>query len=100
MKHSNNSNKYINHIEKILKYREELHDYFLNLEKLNQVQKRANISLFFQKPLFCFFRYIFYLPVNLLNMIDKANNKFYLAKIENEIKVLKDEINNIKKSNE
>ena len=98
MSHLNNSNKHINNIKEILKHKEEWYDYFHETVHLSRLQKTANIRLFFQKPLICVFRFILYMPVNLLKMVEKANNRFYLAKIKNEIEVLKDELHNIEKN--
>ena len=97
MKHINNVHTHLNDIKKVLKQREELYSYFLSRVEFNQLQSKADIRLFFKKPLLYFLRYIIYLPINLLRVLERANNKFYLIKMENEIEVLKDEISYMEK---
>jgi len=43
----NNTNRYINNIKSILKDRKEWHDHFHDTIKISQIQKRANLRLFF-----------------------------------------------------
>tara|TARA_B100001093_G_C26830425_1_gene1015868 strand:- start:2300 stop:2605 length:306 start_codon:yes stop_codon:yes gene_type:complete len=90
-----NYNKYYNNLKLILKQREEWRDYFKELVEINHLQKRANWRLFFKIPIFYLLRSFLYLPIIVIKIIEKVSNQYYLSKLENEIEVLKDEINTI-----
>jgi len=89
--------KYYNSLRLILKERQELFYYFDERVKIDRLQKKVNLRLFFKMPIFYFLRFVLYLPINLSKLLKKISNHYYLLKTENEIKVLKDELNNMGK---
>ena len=84
--------KYYNNLKHILKERQKWLDYFKEQETMTQLQKKANWRLFVKIPISYLLRFFLYLPVNILKSFKKASNKFYLSKFENEVEVLKSEI--------
>ncbi|MDB9795883.1 hypothetical protein OAB44_00590 [Pelagibacteraceae bacterium] len=90
-------NKYYNSLRSILKDRQELFYYFDERVKIDKLQKKANLRLFFKMPIFYFLRSVLYLPINLSKLVKKISNHYYLLKMDNEIKVLKDELNSLEK---
>tara|TARA_A100001011_G_C13922755_1_gene679858 strand:- start:357 stop:656 length:300 start_codon:yes stop_codon:yes gene_type:complete len=93
----NDFKRYQSYLTDILKGRLEWFEYFNNLERLRRLQQKANWRLYYQKPIFSSLLFIIYLPTKLLKIFEGTRNKYYLSKIENEIKVIQDEI---KKFNE
>ena len=89
-----NLNRYFNELRTILKERQECFEYYNNTIKLVNLQKKANMRLFYQKPLIYLIRFLFYLPINLVRIIRNVNNHFYITKLQNEIEVIKLEISN------
>jgi len=90
-----NINRHYNSVKYILKERQEWFDYLDDAVKIDQIQKKANLRLFFKMPIFYFLRFIFYLPINLLKSVQKISTVYYLFKVKNEIEVLKDELVNM-----
>ena len=88
-----NNNKYYNNLKSILKQKEEHRNYFQELVKLNRLQKKADWRLFFKIPIFYFFRFLLYLPSNIIKKFEVTSNKYYLSKLNNEVELLKNEIN-------
>ena len=92
-----NLDRYFNNLKIILKERQECFKYFNDSIKLTNLQKKANIRLFNQKPLIYLIRFIFYLPINLIRILKNVNNHFYISKLQNEIDVIKLEIKEVQK---
>mgnify|MGYP001291497605 CR=1 FL=1 len=88
-----NNNKYYNNLKSILKQKEEYRSYFQQLVELNRLQKKANWRLFFKIPMLYFFRSLLYLPINIIKKFEETSNQYYLSKLDNEVEVLKNEIN-------
>jgi len=88
----NDFKRYQSHLTDILKGRLEWFEYFNNLEKLRRLQQKANWRLYYQKPVISLLLLIIYLPTKLLKTFEGMRNKYYLSQIENEIKVIQDEI--------
>jgi hypothetical protein len=40
-----------------------------------------------------FFRSLLYLPINIIKKFEETSNQYYLSKLDNEVEVLKNEIN-------
>ena len=91
------NNKYYNNLKSILKQKEQCRNYFQELVELNRLQKKANWLLFFKIPISYFLRSLLYLPSNVIKVFEKASNQYYLVKLDNEVEVLKKEINTIDK---
>ena len=92
-----NLGRYFNNLRIILKEKQECFEYYKDTIKLNNLQKKANLRLFYQKPLIYLIRFLFYLPINLIRILKNINNHFYITKLENEIDVLKLEIKDFQK---
>ena len=89
--------RYFNDLRTILKERQECFEYYNNTIKLVNLQKKANMRLFYQKPVIYLIRFLFYLPINLIRIIRNVNNHFYISKLQNEIDVIKLEIKEVQK---
>ena len=89
--------RYFNDLRTILKERQECFEYYNNTIKLVNLQKKANMRLFYQKPVIYLIRFLFYLPINLIRIIRNVNNHFYITKLQNEIDVIKLEIKEVQK---
>ena len=89
-----NLNRYYNNLKIILKEKEECYQFYLDTIRLNELQKKADLKLFYKKPLIYLIRFLFFLPTNLIRMLKNINHHFYLTKLSNEIETLKYEINN------
>ena len=94
---ADNLGRYFNNLRIILKEKQECFEYYKDTIKLNNLQKKANLRLFYQKPLIYLIRFLFYLPINLIRILKNINNHFYITKLENEIDVLKLEIKDFQK---
>ena len=92
-----NLGRYFNNLRIILKEKQECFEHYKDTIKLNNLQKKANLRLFYQKPLIYLIRFLFYLPINLIRILKNINNHFYITKLENEIDVLKFEIKEVQK---
>ena len=95
-----NSGNYFNNLRFILKEKQECLEYYQDSIKLNNLQKKANLQLFHQKPLSYLVRFIIYLPINLIRIYKNMNNKYFTIKLRNEIEVLKFEIKKIQKQSQ
>ena len=95
-----NSGNYFNNLRFILKQKQECLEYYKDSIKLNNLQKKANLQLFHQKPLSYLVRFIIYLPINLIRTYKNMNNKYFKIKLRNEIEVLKFEIKKIQKQSQ
>lgn len=95
-----NSGNYFNNLRFILKQKQECLEYYKDSIKLNNLQKKANLQLFHQKPLSYLVRFIIYLPINLIRIYKNMNNKYFTIKLRNEIEVLKFEIKKIQKQSQ
>ncbi len=91
-----NFNRYFNNLKFILKEKQECYQFYEDTIKLNQLQKKADLKLFYTKPLIFLLRFLFYLPINLIRILKNINNHFYLSKLGNEIEILKYEIEDLK----
>jgi hypothetical protein len=92
-----NLGRYFNNLRIILKEKQECFQYYKDTIKLINLQKKADVRLFYQKPLIYLIRFLFYLPINLIRILKNINNHFYITKLENEIDVLKLEIKDFQK---
>ena len=95
-----NSGNYFNNLRFILKEKQECLEYYQDSIKLNNLQKKANLQLFHQKPLSYLVRFIIYLPINLIRIYKNTNNQYFMMKLRNEIEVLKFEIKKIQKQSQ
>lgn len=95
-----NSGNYFNNLRFILKQKQECLEYYKDSIKLNNLQKKANLQLFHQKPLSYLVRFIIYLPINLIRIYKNTNNQYFMMKLRNEIEVLKFEIKKIQKQSQ
>ena len=95
-----NSGNYFYNLRFILKEKQECLEYYQDSIKLNNLQKKANLQLFRQKPLSYLVRFIIYLPINLIRIYKNMNNQYFMMKLRNEIEVLKFEIKKIQKQSQ
>ena len=56
-------------------------EYYQDSIKLNNLQKKANLQLFHQKPLSYLVRFIIYLPINLIRIYKNTNNQYFMMKL-------------------
>jgi hypothetical protein len=96
---NNKFNRYYANLRLILKEKQECLEFYDDTIKLNKLQKKADLNLFYQKPVTYLIRFLIYLPINLIRILKNANNHFYLIKLRNEVEILKFEIQDIQKKN-
>ena len=97
MYHEENLGKYFNNLRRILRSKLELLDYYEQVVRYQELEKKAFLRLVFQRPVYCILRSIVYLPINILRYLDRIADRFYLSKIKNEVDVLRNEIYSKKK---
>ena len=96
---NNKFNRYYANLRLILKEKQECLKFYDDTIKLNKLQKKADLNLFYQKPVTYLIRFLIYLPINLIRILKNVNNHFYLIKLRNEVEILKFEIQDIQKKN-
>ena len=96
---NNKFNRYYANLRLILKEKQECLEFYDDTIKLNKLQKKADLNLFYQKPVTYLIRFLIYLPINLIRILKNANNHFYLIKLRNEVEILKFEIQDIQNKN-
>tara|TARA_B110001452_G_C14950101_1_gene332269 strand:- start:118 stop:417 length:300 start_codon:yes stop_codon:yes gene_type:complete len=96
---NNKFNRYYANLRLILKEKQECLEFYDDTIKLNKLQKKADLNLFYQKPFTYLIRFLIYLPINLIRILKNANNHFYLVKLRNEVEILKFEIQDIQNKN-
>ena len=92
MYHEENLGRYFNNLRRILRGKLELLDYYEQVVRYQELEKKAFLRLVFQRPVYCILRSIVYLPINILRYLDRIADRFYLSKIKNEVDVLRNEI--------
>ena len=98
MYHEENLGKYFNNLRRILRSKLESLDYYEQVVRYQELEKKAYLRLLFQRPIYCTLRSIVYLPINMLRYLDRIADRFYLSKIKNEVDVLRNEIKYIQKT--
>ena len=93
-----NMSRYFNNLRRILRSKLELLDYYEQVVRYQELEKKAYLRLLFQRPVYCTLRSIVYLPINILRYLDRIADRFYLSKIKNEVDVLRNEIKYIQKT--
>ena len=93
-----NMSRYFNNLRRILRSKLESLDYYEQLVRYQELEKKAYLRLLFQRPIYCTLRSIVYLPINILRYLDRIADRFYLSKIKNEVDVLRNEIKYIQKT--
>ena len=81
MYHEENLGKYFNNLRRILRSKLELLDYYEQVVRYQELEKKAFLRLVFQRPVYCIIRSIVYLPMNILCYLDRIADRFYLSKI-------------------
>ena len=92
-----NLGRYFNNLRNVLRYKLETLDYFEQVSRMQELEKKAFWRLFYKKPIFSFMRTILFLPTLIWKFLDSAYDKFYMIKLRNEIDVLRTEIKYIQK---
>ena len=92
-----NMSRYFNNLRRILRSKLESLDYYEQVVRYRELEKKAYLRLLFQRPIYCTLRSIVYLPINILRYLDRIADRFYLSKIKNEVDVLRNEIKYIQK---
>ena len=92
-----NMSRYFNNLRRILRSKLESLDYYEQVVRYQELEKKAYLRLLFQRPIYCTLRSIVYLPINILRYLDRIADRFYLSKIKNEVDVLRNEIKYIQK---
>ena len=90
--------RYFNNLRRILRSKLESLDYYEQVVRYQELEKKAYLRLLFQRPIYCTLRSIVYLPINILRYLDRIADRFYLSKIKNEVDVLRNEIKYIQKT--
>jgi len=93
-----NMSRYFNNLRRILRSKLESLDYYEQVVRYQELEKKAYLRLLFQRPIYCTLRSIVYLPINILRYLDRIADRFYLSKIKNEVDVLRNEIKYIQKT--
>ena len=93
-----NMSRYFNNLRRILRSKLESLDYYEQVVRYQELEKKAYLRLLFQRPIYCTLRSIAYLPINILRYLDRIADRFYLSKIKNEVDVLRNEIKYIQKT--
>ena len=93
-----NMSRYFNNLRRILRSKLESLDYYEQVVRYQELEKKAYLRLLFQRPIYCTLRSIVYLPINMLRYLDRIADRFYLSKIKNEVDVLRNEIKYIQKT--
>ena len=93
-----NMSRYFNNLRRILRTKLESLDYYEQVVRYQELEKKAYLRLLFQRPIYCTLRSIVYLPINILRYLDRIADRFYLSKIKNEVDVLRNEIKYIQKT--
>ena len=93
-----NMSRYFNNLRRILRSKLESLDYYEQVVRYRELEKKAYLRLLFQRPIYCTLRSIVYLPINILRYLDRIADRFYLSKIKNEVDVLRNEIKYIQKT--
>ena len=93
-----NLSRYFNNLRRILRSKLETLDYYEQVVRYRELEKKAYLRLLFQRPIYCTLRSIVYLPINILRYLDRIADRFYLSKIKNEVDVLRNEIKYIQKT--
>ena len=93
-----NMSRYFNNLRRILRSKLESLDYYEQVVRYQELEKKAFLRLLFQRPIYCTLRSIVYLPINILRYLDRIADRFYLSKIKNEVDVLRNEIKYIQKT--
>ena len=93
-----NMSRYFNNLRRILRSKLESLDYYEQVVRYQELEKKAYLRLLFQRPVYCTLRSIVYLPINTLRYLDRIADRFYLSKIKNEVDVLRNEIKYIQKT--
>ena len=93
-----NMSRYFNNLRRILRSKLETLDYYEQVVRYQELEKKAYLRLLFQRPIYCTLRSIVYLPINILRYLDRIADRFYLSKIKNEVDVLRNEIKYIQKT--
>lgn len=93
-----NMSRYFNNLRRILRSKLESLDYYEQVVRYQELEKKAYLRLLFQRPVYCTLRSIVYLPINILRYLDRIADRFYLSKIKNEVDVLRNEIKYIQKT--
>ena len=94
------SNSYCNNLKFILKEKQECLEYYQDTTKLHNLQTKANLRLFYKKPLSYLIRFMIYLPINLVRIYKNINNQYFIIKLRNEIEVIKFEMQEIQKQSQ
>ncbi len=94
------SNSYFNNLKFILKEKQQCLEYYQDTIKLQNLQTKANLQLFYKKPLSYFIRFMIYLPINLVRIFKNINNHYFIIKLRNEIEVIKFEMQEIQKQSQ
>ena len=92
-----NLGRYFNNLRNILRYKLETLDYYEQVLRMQELEKKAFWKLFYEKPIFSFMRTILLLPTYILKFFDRSYDRFYVIKLRNEIDVLRVEIKYIQK---
>ena len=93
-----NMSRYFNNLRRILRSKLESLDYYEQVVRYQELEKKAYLRLLFQRPIYCTLRSIVYLPISILRYLDRIADRFYLSKIKNEVDVLRNEIKYIQKT--
>ena len=70
-----NLGRYFNNLRNILRYKLETLDYFEQVSRMQELEKKAFWRLFYEKPGFCFIRTILFLPTYIWKFLDRSYDK-------------------------